>query len=242
MREPLSLAVSPPSAVAVAAGLGCAWQAVAGVVAGLATTTVLEAPAAMLPSEQLRTFATMLQVEGVTEVQVNPPLLGSVSVSITFVAVALPGLLTTMVKLTCAPWTKLPLSGVFTTFSCGAAGGVQVMEPESRAVRPLSAVAMAAGFGCGWHAASGVVAGLDTVTVTDPPAGMVPSMQFSTLPLNEQLAGVTDVQVRPPLIGRVSVSLTLVAGAVPGLLTTMVKRTCPPWTKLPLSGVLTTLS
>lgn len=103
VREPLSLAVRPPSAVAVAAGLGCAWQAVAGVVAGLETTTVLEVPAAILPNEQESTLPEMLQVEGVTEVQVRPPRFGSVSVNLTFIAVALPGLLTTIVKRTCAP-------------------------------------------------------------------------------------------------------------------------------------------
>ena len=82
-------------------------------VAALATVTVTEPWAAMLPRLQLRRFATSVQEPwlGVAVVKTRPPLPGSWSVRETFVAAALPaaaGLLTTIVKLTCAPCVKVP--------------------------------------------------------------------------------------------------------------------------------------
>src|SRR3989442_14853952 len=61
-------------------------------------------------------------------------------------------------------------------------GGVQFSEPESCARKPPSAVAIAAGLGCGTQAAAGVVGVLTTVTVTEPWAGMVPKLQLSAFP------------------------------------------------------------
>ena len=80
----------------------------------------------------------------------RPPLPGSWSLNVTLVADCEPdaaGLLTTIVKLTCDPGVNVPLSGVFTTLSCGGAGGVQVSDPESCADGALSAVASATGLG-----------------------------------------------------------------------------------------------
>src|SRR5262249_51748883 len=136
--EPLSCAVSPPSALATAAGFGCDWQAAAGVVAGLETVMVTEACGAMSPSEQLSVLLTIEQVPWllVELVQVRPPLVGSASVSVTFFALALPaaaGLLSPYTSLSRSPIVNDPLSGVFTTFNC-AGGGVQLIDPLSCAV------------------------------------------------------------------------------------------------------------
>src|ERR1700757_3654148 len=100
---------------------------------------------------------------------------------------------------------KMPPFGLLTTFSC-AGGGVQVSEPESVAVRPTSAVAFAAGLGCAWQAAAGVLAGLDTVIVAEACAASVPSEQFRTAPVIVQVPCVVvdEVHVRPPLVGSVS--------------------------------------
>src|SRR3989442_312714 len=107
----------------------------------------------MVPKLQLGTFPrmgfTQVLCVGVAVCQTSPPLPGSTSVSCAFVAACAPvgaGLLTTIVKLTCDPCVKVPLSGVFTTASCGR--GVQFSEPESCARKPPSAVATAAGLGC----------------------------------------------------------------------------------------------
>src|SRR5437660_88509 len=110
---------------------------------------------------------------------------------------------------------KVPPLGDFTTLSC-AAGGVQVSDPLSVALRPPSAVAFAAGFGCDWQAPTSVVAGVATVTVTEPCAGIVPSEQFSTLLVIEQEPWLAEaeVQLRPPLVGRASLNDTLVADAL----------------------------
>ena len=113
----------------------------------------------------------------------RPPLVGSASLNDTLVAAALPaiaGLLTTMLKLAWPPMVKVPFLGVFTTLSC-AGGGVQESDPLSVAVRPPSAVALAAGLGCAWQAAVGVVAGLVTVIVAEAPAAMLPREQLSVL-------------------------------------------------------------
>src|SRR5438445_3735383 len=113
-------------------------------------------------------------------------------------------------------------------------GGVHVRSPISCAVRPPSAVAFARLvepsvplLGWSWQAAAGVVAALVTVTVTDPPAAIVPRLQLSKLATMVQLP--CDVlmldQTRPPLPGNWSVSVTLVAELLPagaGLLTTIV--------------------
>jgi hypothetical protein len=61
-----------------------------------------------------------------------------------------------MEKLTWLPIENVPFFGVFTTFRCGG-GGVQFRDPESWAEGALSAVAIAAGFGCNWHADPGVL-------------------------------------------------------------------------------------
>src|SRR5438874_1100334 len=84
--EPLSVAVSPPSAVASAFGLGCDWQAPTGVVESVDTLIVTEACAAMLSSEQVSTLLAMEQVPwlAVAVVQVSPPLPGRASVNFTF--------------------------------------------------------------------------------------------------------------------------------------------------------------
>src|SRR5437870_7093869 len=89
---------------------------------------------------------------------------------------------------------------------------VQVSDPLSVAESPPSAVALAAGLGCGWQALFGVVAGLETVIVTEPCAAMAPSEQFSVLLVIEQLPCVVEPRsrVRPPLVGRASVNITLV--------------------------------
>ena len=124
--------------------------------------------------------------------------------------------------------------------------GWQLNEPESVAVSPESAVAFAAGLGCDWHAEAGVVAGLDTVTVTELAAASEGHEQLSTLLAIEQLLdGVTEAHVSPPLVGRTSLRLTLVAAAAPalaGLLTTIWKLAWPFIGKLPPFGVFTTWS
>src|SRR5205814_1018160 len=54
---------------------------------------------------------------------------------------------------------------------------------------------------------------------------------------------VAVCHTRPPVLGSWSFSLTLAADRpVPGLLTTMVKLAWPFWLKVPLSGVLSTVS
>src|SRR5579872_1728883 len=103
---------------------------------------------------------------------------------------------------------SVPPFGLFTTVSCGA--HVQVREPQSLAVRPPSAVAVAPGtiggpgcpLGCDMHAVIGVVAGVNTVTMTAAPGASVPRLHCSTLaglivqvPCPIGLT-VTDVQVR----------------------------------------------
>src|SRR6516165_395049 len=108
---------------------------------------VADACAPIVPSEQFKTAPVMVQVpcEAVDEVHVNPPLVGSVSLSDTLVAALLPaiaGLLTTIVYVTASPILNVPPFGVLTTFNC-AGGGVQVSEPESVAVSPPSAVTLA---------------------------------------------------------------------------------------------------
>src|SRR2546425_866516 len=252
--EPESCARKPPSAVAIAAGLGCGTQAAAGVVGVLTTVTVTEPWAGMVPKLQLSTFPTIgftqVPCVGVAVCQTSPPLPGSTSVSCTFVAACAPAeavLRTTIVKLTCDPCVKVPLSGVFSTISCG--GGIQFSEPESCARKPPSAVAIAAGLGCGTQAAAGVVGVLTTVTVTEPWAGMVPKLQLSAFPAigftQVPCVGVAVCQTSPPLPGSTSVSCTFVAACAPvgaGLLTTIVKLTCDPCVKVPLSGVFSTIS
>ena len=96
--DPESCAVRLPL-VAIAAGFGCDWQALAGVVEGLETTTVTEPFGAMSPKVQLRELPPLIVQLPVDtyEAQVRPPLVGSVSVNLTFIAVLEPGLLTTMV-------------------------------------------------------------------------------------------------------------------------------------------------
>ena len=143
---------------------------------------------------------------------------------------------------------NVPLSGVFTTLSCGGPGGVQVNDPESCADGALSAVASATGFAWDLHAAAGVVGPLVTVTVTDPCGGIVPNVQFSRLPtIGVQLPCVVLAldHARPPLPGSWSLNMTLVADGEPkadGFLTTMVKLTLAHGANEPLSGVFTTLS
>src|SRR6266581_3355501 len=128
VREPASSATSPPSAVACASGLGCDWQAAAGVLAK-DTVTVTEPPFAIVPKLQVSKLpAEMLQDPWPTVMlapdQSSPPLVGSWSLSLALVASLPPSLLTTMVKLTAPPWLNFPPSGVLTTFRCG--GTVQV--------------------------------------------------------------------------------------------------------------------
>lgn len=148
--DPESWTSRPPFAVARADGFGCNWQAEAGVVAVLLTVTVTEAPAAIVPSAQLRLFDVSVHVPWlvVAVSHTRPPALGSVSVNITFDAGLAPagaGLLTTILKLTIAPTANVPPSGVLTIDNCG---GTHVHEPESVALKPPSAVAVATGFGC----------------------------------------------------------------------------------------------
>ena len=136
-------------------------------VAVLLTVTVTEAPAAIVPRLQLRLFDVSVQVPWlvVAVSQTRPPALGSVSFNTTWLAGLAPagaGLLTTIVKLTIAPTVNVPPSGVLTIDNCG---GTQFNDPESVALKPPSAVASATGFGCDWHAASGVPPTLVTVTV-----------------------------------------------------------------------------
>jgi hypothetical protein len=125
-------------------------------------------------------------------------------------------------------------------------GGVQFVEPESCAVTPPSAVASATGFDCSWHAAAGVVTVDCTVTVTEPPGAMLPSEQLSALPaigFTHVPCGVDAVcHTRPPALGSWSVSLTLFAGAAPGLLTLMENDTCAPAANVPFFGSFSTLS
>src|SRR5437764_600144 len=105
---------------------------------------------------------------------------------------------------------KVPPLGLFTTLS-SAAGGVHDIDPESVAVSPLSAVELAAGLGWEVQAVVGVLAGLDTVTVTDSCGAIVPRLH--TLSLHDALPisceVVLEVQVRPPLVGRASLNRTL---------------------------------
>src|SRR5205809_13635 len=61
VSEPLSCAEAALSALAMAAGLGCDWQAPVGVGVGLETVTVTGAPTAMSPSEQLNTLLATAQ-------------------------------------------------------------------------------------------------------------------------------------------------------------------------------------
>src|SRR5437763_1147214 len=117
------------------------------------------------------------------------------------------------------------MCGVLLSESCGGFG-VQESEPASCALRPPSAVAIAAGLGWLVQAASGVVAVLLTTTLTEPPAAIEPRPQLNALLTMEQLPcdGVAVVQSRPPLPGSASFSWTLFAGRpVPGLLTVMLK-------------------
>src|SRR6266581_9301687 len=105
VREPASSATSPPSAVACASGLGCDWQAAAGVLASdTVIVTALAAPAVMLPKLQVsKLVALTLQdpwlVLTVAVDQFSVPLVGNWSLRCTFVAMlpAAPSLLTTMV-------------------------------------------------------------------------------------------------------------------------------------------------
>ena len=83
-------------------------------------------------------------------------------------------------------------------------------EPLSCALSPPSAVAMAAGLGCDWQAAAGVVAVLSTVTVAEPWGGIVPKLQLKLLPtigfIHVPCVGVALCHTKPPLPGRASVN------------------------------------
>ena len=140
-----------------------------------------------------------------------------------------------MVKPVWLPMAKVP--ELLVTLNC-AGGGVQESVPEAVAVNPPAAVALAAGFGCDWQAATGVVAGVVTVTVTELCAAIAPSEQLSTLlfSVQEPCEGVAVAHVRPPLVGSVSFRLTLLADWLPaaaGLLTVMVKPVWLPMVKVP---------
>src|SRR5581483_7607574 len=131
------------------------------------------------------------------------------------------------VATSCVGVIATPCTAVMATQLAVIGGGVQVNDPLSLAIRPPSAVACANGFGCEVQASFGVVFGLVTVTVTLPCAGIEPRAHVNCEPpAIEQVPCDADaaVQVSPPLVGKLSVSVTLVASLLPvgaGLLTTI---------------------
>src|SRR2546430_1816016 len=95
-------------------------------------TTVFEAPLARSPKLQVSTcgFAPAMPqpVTAGVSAQVTPPPSGSVSVSVTFLAVPTPPLFTTIVNVAVSPALIVCPSGVFTTVRFG---NRQVISPLS---------------------------------------------------------------------------------------------------------------
>src|SRR5262249_9780730 len=91
-------------------------QAPAGVFTGVFTTTVLVCPLARSPKLQLSTWLPLMLQDpaGVTlsTFQVNPPVVGRGSLSVTFFAAPGPLLDTTIVKVSCPPLLNVAPSGV----------------------------------------------------------------------------------------------------------------------------------
>src|SRR5436309_739521 len=111
---------------------------------------------------------------------------------------------------------KVPPLGLFTTLSC-ATGGVHDIDPESVAVSPLSAVALAAGLGWEVLADGEVVAVLGTVMVTDACGAIIPSLQLILFSVYGHLPCELAFPARgsSDLVGRASLNRTLVAEALP---------------------------
>jgi len=136
------------------------------------------------------------------------------------------------------PCAGAPHPPCVTVVRLGGGGGVQFSEPESVALRPPSAVALAAGFGCDVQAPAGVLAS-DTVMVTELPALIDPRFGHESrldALIVHALGGtgltviVAPDQFSPPAVGSWSLSATCVATlpACPSFETTIVNDTGPP--------------